>query len=380
MSALSVLVVCRHHDSRAKKQALALLSRGVKVYLLTGSVGWPLERFHQVFQFDDDEGIRRVVQEVPVDLVHTHDKPDRIATVAGRTAQKRGLPWVHDAHDLDIVRWGKTDPHELNILREPDAMVFPSESILESAVQEWLGPGAEPPWPCLALPPYTNQEFYVYEPQSRVEGVVYEGNVIDLDAESLEKFPYYELRFFAKMFKDWGIPFHLYPGGATTMSRYRELYRNYAEVHNWIPYQALIPALSAYDWGFFGHWAPDRQLVKTHPNKVFDYMAAGIPPVTAFCTETEKLLEPKGIGIRLKGWTDLEQLKDLDLLAHHKEKVLEGRDDFAMEAHIHRLIELYDRTLNRGSMAGSSPSHQASVKAGAQETEPRLVEGGIPAE
>ena len=121
----------------------------------------------------------------------------------------------------------------------------------------------------------------------------------------------------------------------------------------------MLRELPSYDFGWAGF---NPELNKPHldtalPNKIFEYLACGLPVLAFPHRAIRRLLDDEGLGIvvahpqeiaaKLLGW-DLTELR---------RRVATARLSLTIEANIHRLVELY-RELTAD---GVEPSHTAEA-------------------
>ena len=95
----------------------------------------------------------------------------------------------------------------------------------------------------------------------------------------------------------------------------------------------------------FGCFQKDIQANTTFANKVFDYICAGIPVVVMNANRMGKWLEETGLGITIKGFEDIEKLKDIELWEELQQKILGERKKYSMEENIGPLEEFYEEML-----------------------------------
>jgi len=105
-------------------------------------------------------------------------------------------------------------------------------------------------------------------------------------------------------------------------------------------YFDLIPAMSRFEWGFVGPGFKHRAFDWAMPNKLFEYLAAGIPPVVYESQEALEFVKEHGIGIEFKD----NAIKDKDVREMYAGIVKEKR--FIMESQSSKLIALYESLAN----------------------------------
>jgi glycosyltransferase involved in cell wall biosynthesis len=88
-----------------------------------------------------------------------------------------------------------------------------------------------------------------------------------------------------------------------------------------------------------GNVYPTPHWNSTMPNKVFDYMAAGVPTVAINAKETGDFITKHDIGISVDS---LEELKDRwGEERKCRKNLIKKRQQFVMDNHISKLEDLY---------------------------------------
>ena len=62
-------------------------------------------------------------------------------------------------------------------------------------------------------------------------------------------------------------------------------------------YLNLLDTLRGYDWGYVGTPVPHAQWTRALPNKIFDYLAAGLPCIVQNCPEAAAIIEYTEAGV-----------------------------------------------------------------------------------
>ena len=311
-----------------------------------------VDYFDDYIIFDSDKKLASYLSYLEADIYHIHCKPASIPRVAIESLKARNKKYVYDVHDLDIVRFKKTNEEELFALLNSPYLIFPDEGtkgIAEGLLLNHL----ETKIKSLVLLPYFSLLDMVYpliqiNPDIvavKVTKLVYEGNVIQPTIDNIKLFPYYDLRFTASIFTQYGFEFHLYPAGIDFNS-VRQFYEGTGvQLHIPVSYPDLVKEMSQFGWGFFGCFQKDIQANTTFANKVFDYICAGIPVVVMNANRMGKWLEETGLGITIKGFEDIEKLKDIELWEELQQKILGERKKYSMEENIGPLEEFYEEML-----------------------------------
>ena len=115
-------------------------------------------------------------------------------------------------------------------------------------------------------------------------------------------------------------------------------------MHDTLPPGKLLEVLPTYDFGWAGFNATlnGPHLDTALPNKAFEYVGCGLPVLTLGHRALARLVAEEGVGVSLPGLDDLgTRLRSLDQPALRR-RVAEVRRRFTVEAHVERLVELYE--------------------------------------
>ena len=139
------------------------------------------------------------------------------------------------------------------------------------------------------------------------------------------------------------IHIHLYPTG--TNSVINEI-KNHLEpnehihFHKPLPIKELLEKLQQYDYGLVPR-PPDRNSINNGfalPNKLFDYLAAGLPVLARNTESISRFIKKNKIGVIF------EDVKDLvSNIMGNPNSFTFDRDKFVIENHIHLLDNLYKK-------------------------------------
>lgn len=127
----------------------------------------------------------------------------------------------------------------------------------------------------------------------------------------------------------------------------------------YVEFRGRVPnpeALAALTWGHVGmipHWA-DESWNTTIPNKLFDYMACGLVPVTSNCVPAERIVKATGAGV-VYGDRDpqalagaFERLLDSGLRRTYAARGREAvRSAYNWEADVARMMDLLNAAVHR---------------------------------
>src|SRR3990167_4739727 len=326
---MNILMICGHGDQRMIKESLALKRKGHGVSLLTQSTNSYMDYFDEVIFFGSTKKLECHLSRLEADIYHIHCKPSSIPYTCIKKLIERKKKFVYDVHDLDLVRFERTNAEEIFALVNSPYLIFPDEAVRDKTFELILGSLSEKP-ESLVLLPYFSLVDMVYpliQPNPSVaeevsKKIVYEGNIINPAIENIKLFPYYDLRFTSFVLSSYDFEFHIYPVGIP-FDQARQFYdTSGAILHHPVEYPSLVREMSQFGWGFFGAFGRSTQQDCTFANKVFDYICAGIPVVVLNAKRMGDWLEETGFGFSIRVVEDYEKMKDRNLRAEYQQRVL----------------------------------------------------------
>jgi len=327
---MKILIVTQRNCIRTLKQLIAL-SHTNEVHLITKRL--PSGKWCKTVTYynGDESSLREALKLYDfVDIVYVHSEPSWIVFNVREVLSDKKV--ILDIHDAQV--WRSADPRyrsaeERLAFKWADALVVPS-----NACKRVLAPSL----PCVVLPPYCNEFVYQARSWGWRGGIVYEGRV-DLPAE--EKFmDYAKYDLLAKELDKRKIAFHIYLPAKSDkdIEPWRKIYEKICFFHKGLLYEQMLSVLGFYDWGLCGNIKSYRNWNLAMPNKVFDYMAGGIPIIALNAKEAGKFVEKHGIGISVKSLDEIE--KRWNERQECQKNVFLKRHNFTMEKHIHVVEDL----------------------------------------
>ncbi|HDD68738.1 MAG TPA: glycosyltransferase [Candidatus Korarchaeota archaeon] len=300
--------------------------------------------------------VRKLVEKYRPHLVHSHNAPDFL-TVAAIEAVGGSIPIIHDCHEAlslrstgyylsdDEKKIFEVYPREERIaIERSDARIYVSEGMRDYIQSKYR------------VNPERDMVFYSYvsksviprklrEKLSEKDGgvhLVYIGTLTGLKKEN----QYYLIDIFRSI-AEAGMHIHIYPSGISREDKsYAELARESRMIHyhGYRERKKLLLEITQYDFGWAGFNSNEKN--KRHvdvalPNKIFEYIACGLP-VLAFPHKTiRNFLERHGVGFvfeemeELVGW--LRERGDSEV----RERTLRSRYRFTIERNIGRVLRFY---------------------------------------
>lgn len=340
---MRIAVVSYHCCIRCTQSSLAAQKFGHEVHLVVSR-----EAEHR--QFNDRYASESVywtrsqllksIDNIEPDLIHIHDRPHQVAADVIRA--KLGVPVVVDVHDQDSLLDLPMGPplNEAVALQRAAGLVFVSEPYREWA-EEWLGPlppsVVVPSMVCEDIMPTCDQR------KPRLGGACWEGGLYVHSPGDPRR--YIDQREIVKGFTANGVAccLHSAPEGfPDNVGPYTDAG---GTVFQPMAYTPLLRLMTQYDFGWYGQAADSdsEQIHRTLPNKLFDYVAAGLPVVVVNAREAARYVEENGLGIAISSPEQIRMHVD-DLREMRKSDVIwQKRMDFTRERAITPLLDLYDR-------------------------------------
>ncbi len=365
---MRVLFVQRQPCIRAGKLGAGLRSALPRIELgfayggrtLTEWYGRGDESFDRFWQVGaDGAGLGAVIAEFEPDVVHSHNLPDLLTVHVNELVGGR-IPVVHDVHDLQSLRRtayedGFPEPAEplaleRRALEESTAVVTVSDELMEVLRGRYRLPE-----PTLVFPNYALRSDLPQLPAAPDHSavntrLVYQGTISANGG-------HYDLRRIFEALVDEGFVVDVYPN--RVVGEYRELAERLRglTLHEPRAPAEMLRELPRYDFGWAGF---NAELNKPHldtalPNKVFEYLACGLPVLAFPHRAIRRLLDDEGLGIVVAHPREIAaELRGRDL-GELRRRVRAARSRLTIEANIGRLLELYGGLI----ATGAEPAHTA---------------------
>jgi glycosyltransferase involved in cell wall biosynthesis len=109
--------------------------------------------------------------------------------------------------------------------------------------------------------------------------------------------------------------------------------------------------MTQYDYGWAGFNAAKNRdhLDVALPNKLFEYLASGLPVLSFPHKAQREFLEAKKVGFVFEDLNELDdKIKEEATVQRVRGNVLRKRFDFTMESNIERVLNLYGSLLESG--------------------------------
>ena len=347
MAVKNVLFVSYHHCIRVIKEMVCLKERGMYIHSVchTCASEESLRVPSSVALYQEPPQLRAKLQDlppIPFDLVHVHNTPDWMAGLVRETLPD--LPLVYDVHDLYSIGTMQPDSNEREAMQVADAYVFPFDLFRDTA--------ADLHGPCVMSRPSAiiesrvPEELQIQRTLPRIGGIVYEGGLSSPGTVRMGKSAYRDYTGVCESLTRIGVPISMYGVGMDVMPEYLKAG---AICHGPLPYHRLLSELSRYDWGFVG--APNPVCPEINlalPNKLFDYLAAGIPVIVFGANAAAEWVVRNDCGVVVKSVFDIPQILNQHEL--YRERVRARK--WTMDTEIPKLLDLYERVAERRRQHG----------------------------
>lgn len=346
---MRVAHVSFHGCIRAHKMAWELQGRGFPQFFVTHgmSVCHSFNGYEGVFLYDpapvgDDptpnpRQLRNHIEILnsQVGLFHVHNEPNWIYRVVRDVATK---PVIWDIHDwTSLRRADAVYPQEVEdekyALETADAFVVPSQGYLRRLRAQTSKPAA-------IVRSCVPAFLYPQKTQDR-PGLAYEGGV--KGSNNLEyNYPYRNWAEFAQKavasFTNGDKMFFYTANTGEVFDRYAH---DKIVMNAPLTFDQLLVNLATHSAGLVGSPYPLLDFEDAMPNKVFEYVAAGIPCIVVNAPEARRFVEENGLGVGIDDPTQVpEALNECKSLQVHRD-----RWGYTMDGEIPKLLELYREVL-----------------------------------
>jgi len=330
---MKVLVVSHRLCSRTMKQMVALKDH-VELHLITHTIP-ESDIFKTVSFFHSAEGLKDALTRYKdMEIIHAVSEPSWVVIACKEILPEKKI--VLDWHDAQIWRSEKAEDsstEERLVSRWVDGIIVPSHSC-KVLIDTKL--------PCIDLPPYCNDQSISYQSWGYIGGIVYEGRV---DVPEMKEFMNYcKYVDLCKEFDQAGIAFSIY-SPFSEKPKHKEIYKDICSWNRGMPHNEMINIMGVYDWGLCGNLKEYREWDVAMPNKLFEYLSAGIPVIALNARETGEFIEYHGVGISVK---TVDEIKERwDEREECQRNVMLKRNQFTMEKHIEKVLDLYKEVLQK---------------------------------
>jgi glycosyltransferase involved in cell wall biosynthesis len=326
---------------RVQRMAIPLMQKGHCVNLIADQFPSFYGMYNQASLYLNKKQLKELLKiyDENTDIYHAHNEPSWYVSFVKEHSNKPVILDIHDTHITRTPEGGgvRRTVDENNNFRYADGLVFVSEPVRDEVINEY---GFD--IPNRVLTHYSPEMFTDHPKEAFMGGLVYEGMIkLPQEIDQNPYFKYCDYIDFAKQAKDIGINFHIY---SRDDQAFADIYQPISALHNPVSFKQLIKKLTRHEWGFVGNSFHSSQWEKTAPNKLFDYISAGIPIIAMNAKWSEEFVTKHGIGIVVESVKEIVDRWDEHKVC--KRNLLKKRQELTMENHIHILEELYREVIN----------------------------------
>ncbi len=361
---MRVLFLQRQPCVRALKYAVSLRGAWPELQLGFAYQGRTLSEFYgtgdELFDGWWDLGqdaqpideLQAVLDDFQPDLIHSHNLPD-VLTVLTLALVGDDIPVVHDIHDLQSLRstpYRDGFPEPVNPLdleriaiEGASALITVSPELVDVVRARYELPARTLVLGNLALRRDRVVELPEHHGDRTAQTIVYEGSLATDGG-------HYDLRDIFSSVANAGLAVAIHPSRA--VPAYAQLAAGHRGIrcHESLDPATLMQTLPRYDLGWAGFNATlnGAHLDTVLPNKLYEYLGAGLPVVTLHDhLALRRFVEQEGIGLVLHDVADIaDAVRSLDMESLRR-TVAEKRDRYTFEAQVGEVIELYRDLVGR---------------------------------
>jgi hypothetical protein len=155
-----------------------------------------------------------------------------------------------------------------------------------------------------------------------------------------------------KRLRELGISVSVYAPNLKDQEKNRRHYEGLVDAVKSAPYIDMLKEIGMYSWSLVGNWTekPEPVWDLALPNKFWDGIAAGIPPVVFGNKPSEELVKKYDIGMVVQTPEELKERWGEH--ADKRKNLLLKRSELCMENYIGALEDLYE-TIGEGGVPGN---------------------------
>ena len=316
---------------RALKEAQALVAKGHVITLLCSRLPNHLfwnkvcESVHVYETYGEYTAKLEKLAE-GADIIHGHNEPNwHIATAI--VLLNKSKPVIYDCHDFTSMRIElgayDRDPEkkpfeqyerdmEEVCFKQADAVVHVSQELSRQALIRYKQKKS------IVLYSFPSASAVQFKPKKKKSGIhiAYEGGLSE-SGQGLHDYRYY-IEYFKEIASS-GVIVDVYPSEVVS-EKTRESYRlidggERVRVASTFVYDQLLAVMSGAHWGFTGFYRHSDEkdskatyLDNAMPNKLFEYLYAGLTPVVINCKEAGNFVTAHNVGYHAK---DMKECIDI---------------------------------------------------------------------
>ena len=300
---------------------------------------------------ETEKKLLTICKEARVDIIHCHNAPDTLTNICIKLFKNK-IPIIHDIHDLmsarDTLYEDGVETTDINrdVMEEERIAVEQSDGVITVA-SEIFNQVRDHGFKLVE----NHLIYHNYIPASFIPDsipkleinlnkklrIVYQGFI-----SSETNSHYYFIDIFKGLARQ-GFEVHIYPSRDNVDYKTLAMEINGIVYHDHLKPEDLYKKLGKYDFGWTGFNAAVnlKHLDTVMPNKLFEYIACGLPVLALPHKSLKQFVEESKVGVVVK---DLSKCMDLvhntnwsNVLFH----VNENKHAYSVEANIHKVFEVY---------------------------------------
>ena len=349
---LKLLEAASHFCIRCIKKSRALAKIGYEIHGLGEKIAYGTSEYKTYTIWKNERQFKNSIKmyiDQGVDIIEFNNEPDHpvswIREVVDDMEVQNRIKIVTDFHDLDSIR------RKENIIPKPERKAINNTDgiiYVSLPIQKITNELHSITKPNICLYSYCNKELIDYSEEERINALIYEGGVNDLDNKLISKmFPYRNLFPIFKQLIVQGNEVHAIVGNT---SAYMSGQNSGVVLHPPMEYDTMMKELSKYKWGiliFNNKGNTEPQVKYTLTNKAQEYMAAGVPSLACWCEESERWVRKHDVGIT---FNDVEEIGNCSQFEDRYKEIVNNikikKNELVMENFIWRLENLYAELLS----------------------------------
>lgn len=332
---MNLLFLSGHCCIRCVKEGLAMTEAGHSVVFMHQRVAnpdmqtvIPLQTFWQ----SEPQLRQKLTIFSEIDLIHVHNEPSDLVWIAKEVRPE--LPVIFDVHDLDSVRHRRVFDNDVKAMDAADGVIFPSRGYsdychreLKYVFKDLADKASE-----VIYSMCTGQMLDMPE-AVRTGGIIYQGR-IRTDGGNKD---YQQI---IEALGRKGIPLYVMPTSQESAITYAQAG---AMMMPTLPYLQMMRQLNRFDWGFSGPAVQCRDGDRGMPNKLFEYIAAGIPVIVHQADEAAGFVVENNLGVAID---DVSQIPEIyDQHVKYREIVRVKRAEFIMQTQVKKIEAVYHKAV-----------------------------------
>jgi len=309
--------------------------------------------------------IKNLVKKFHPFIIHSHNAPD-LLTISAIEAVNGEVPVIHDCHEALTLRetgyyaaddeetiMNKYPTQEKTANEQSDGRIYVTEGVRDYIQRRYdVDPSGDIvfySYVCESLvPDHLRRKLSEKDGQTHI---VYIGTVTSIIEDS-----HYDLREIFREIADYKTHVHLY---VTIWGAKDKAYQRLAEENDFIHYHGhlnqkrLLHEITQYDFGWAGfnvNSKNKRHLDVALPNKIFEYIACGLPVLAFPHKNIKKFLHRYNVGLVSDNVDEMIPQLQNGNTENIRRNVLNSRQKFSIEKNISKVISFYKNIqLNEGA-------------------------------